>query len=520
MKPRAALLLAAGAAATAAHAALPVQVEDNLGFRRGAFVARGMTARPVGMGEAYTAVADDAAAISWNPAGLARIARWQAAAMYDTADNGVNLSYAAAAVPVGSGTAGASVTALNWGTWDVRDATGLRTGSGSGMDLALALAYAFTLPGRMGGSAGFAVERVSEAVGGSLFGLSAGGQLPVGDALTAAFSLQHFGPKADGFSLPAAARAGAAWTGVANTTLALDAGYGLTDHAVIVAAGAETRVLRMFALRAGFKKELANDALTGLTGLTLGVGFRRGRLGIDYAFQPFGDLAVSHRISLLYGLGPSADVVREIEFRDAQPVGVSTLGEKATVGAIPSAELENNAEQAYRDAAARAAAGDTAGARDRAQTAVELNPFHWQAWQLLGNEKQAGGDTDGALKAYVESLKIHPDNPELKAYATQLQASVLAARKTPATKPVLPAPGAGGLDAAQAAYAAGDVDGAWAKVAPVLQAEPGNAAAWQLLGNCQYAKGDAAGALTSWKYALSLNPDNPTLKSFVDSLAK
>src|SRR5262245_62120250 len=113
----------------AARAALPVTVRDDFGFRRGAFVARGMAARPVGMGEAFTAVADDASAISWNPAGLARVARWQAVGMYDAAGEGLGISYAAAAVPVGTGTAGASVTALNWGTWDLRDATGFKTGS-------------------------------------------------------------------------------------------------------------------------------------------------------------------------------------------------------------------------------------------------------------------------------------------------------------------------------------------------------------------------------------------------------
>ena len=507
--------------AVSGHAAAPVSVTDDLGFRRGSFIARGMAARPVGMGEAFTAVADDASAISWNPAGLAHVSRWQAVGMYDAAGNGLGVSYAAAAIPVGSGTAAASVTALNWGTWEVRDATGFRTGSGSGLDYALALAYAFTIPGRTGGTAGFAVERVAEAVGGSLVGVSAGGQIPVSETFTAGFSIQHFGPKADGFSLPATARLGVAWQAWDGGTLALDGGYGLTDHAMQVAVGVESRVWKVMSLRAGYRKALANDALAGLAGLTLGAGFRRGRLGLDYAYQPFGDLAVSHRIAFLYGLGPSEEVEKDLEFREAQPIGLTTLGDKPTVGTIPSAELEKDAEQAYRDAQAALAAGDGERAKAKAETAVQLNPFHWQAWQVLGSQRLAGGDTDGAIKAYVESLKIHPENSDLRAYASKLQADVLAARNVAGTKPVLPAPAAvSPLDAAQAAFAAGRVDEAWAAVAVLLKADAGNAAAWQLLGNCQSAKGDTAGALTSWKYALQLNPDNPALKAYVDSLAK
>ena len=53
------LLLVALPWAAAAGAQDPVAFSE-FGFRRGAFLARGIGARPVGMGEAFTAVADDA----------------------------------------------------------------------------------------------------------------------------------------------------------------------------------------------------------------------------------------------------------------------------------------------------------------------------------------------------------------------------------------------------------------------------------------------------------------------------
>jgi hypothetical protein len=39
-----------------------------------------------------------------------------------------------------------------------------------------------------------------------------------------------------------------------------------------------------------------------------------------------------------------------------------------------------------------------------------------------------------------------------------------------------------------------------------------------MIGNCQYAKGDRASALQSWRRALAIHPDNPGLKAFVESL--
>lgn len=67
-------------------------------------------------------------------------------------------------------------------------------------------------------------------------------------------------------------------------------------------------------------------------------------------------------------------------------------------------------------------------------------------------------------------------------------------------------------------YAARDFDGAWAKAYEALQSDPGRWDAWQMIGNCQDAKGDRAGALISFRRALELNPDAVRLKAYVDSL--
>jgi len=67
-------------------------------------------------------------------------------------------------------------------------------------------------------------------------------------------------------------------------------------------------------------------------------------------------------------------------------------------------------------------------------------------------------------------------------------------------------------------YAAGDYTGAWSKASEVVRAKPDHWEGWQLLGNCQYAQGDKTAAISSYEYSLSVHPDNPQLKAWVEKL--
>jgi long-subunit fatty acid transport protein len=57
---------------------------------RGAFNIMGAGARAMGMGGAFTAIADDATAASWNPAGLAQLTKPEASLVYDSYSGEVN----------------------------------------------------------------------------------------------------------------------------------------------------------------------------------------------------------------------------------------------------------------------------------------------------------------------------------------------------------------------------------------------------------------------------------------------
>ena len=75
----------------------------------GEFLTLGAGARAIGMGGAYSALADDASAAYWNPAGLAQVDRTQAAFMHSTLHGLDAYDYFNAAHPIGGG-----VWSLSW----------------------------------------------------------------------------------------------------------------------------------------------------------------------------------------------------------------------------------------------------------------------------------------------------------------------------------------------------------------------------------------------------------------------
>lgn len=270
---------------------------------RATFLSRPVGARPVGMGEAWTALADDASAAAWNPAGLGQLDSFGAVAMYDHVGNNLGMRYLAAALPAGPGVAGVSLTVMSYGSYDVFDAHGTRTGTRSLWDAGFTAAWATKHPGWLGvrGWSGVSIEVAREAVGESAVGAGLGTQIPLGEEWTVGAAAQHLGPSRGGYALPAVARLGAAWTAREHFRFAADGALGLADRQAWVAVGGEWTVGSRLALRAGYRHALDARRPGGLVGVTGGVGFRLGGVGVDYAYQPFGELTTSHKFALVYG---------------------------------------------------------------------------------------------------------------------------------------------------------------------------------------------------------------------------
>ncbi len=173
------------------------------------------------------------------------------------------------------------------------------------MDFGFTASYAYSNHPWFGMKAhtGLALTLAREAVGESLVALGAGVLFPVNPRLTAGFALRNLGPAVGGFDLPAAVQAGVAFTDDPDETgvrMALDFGYGLIDRLTSVKVGAEAFLNPVTILRAGYSRFFEDQGFEDASGLTAGLGVRIGAFGLDYAYQPFGRLARSHRFAVVY----------------------------------------------------------------------------------------------------------------------------------------------------------------------------------------------------------------------------
>src|ERR1035438_3781461 len=94
---------------------------NNVGTSGAEFLKIGPGARPVGMGEAFTGVADDIHAIYWNPAGLGTLKNAEITGMHMQYFQSIQYEFAAFAYPTRDhGTWGFAVTNLHTDNIDRR----------------------------------------------------------------------------------------------------------------------------------------------------------------------------------------------------------------------------------------------------------------------------------------------------------------------------------------------------------------------------------------------------------------
>jgi len=266
-------------------------------------------ARPVGMGGAYTALATDANALLYNPAGLGRIRNHEATFMHNQYFQGISQEYAAYASPYGLG---ANVNLFSFGRVQK---TSLSNPDGDGMgvtsltDLAASAGYGHGIGADM--SLGLGVKYLRS----SLAGITAQGfaadlgalyAVPAARGLTFGCAVQNIGPKIkfknEQENLPLNVRFGSAYAfklGSQRSVVSADVTKERSEN-VLFNGGFETIIMGMMAVRAGFNSR--NDA--GL-GITAGVGWIYQKLSLDYAIVPYGDIGIAHRVSVTLRWGGS-----------------------------------------------------------------------------------------------------------------------------------------------------------------------------------------------------------------------
>ena len=279
-----------------------VYAEEGKGGYAGAFLQIGVGTRALGMGGAFTAIADDGTAIYWNPAGLSQLDEKEVVGMYsflslDRHHNFVSFSYPAEDV----GTF--SLSWLNFGVSkiDGRDQSGNPTGDFSDNEMAFQLAYGRKFTSMISIGLGYKYLNHSladyKAHG---FGFDIGVMINATDMIAVGFAIQDIGSKLKWDTesdhedeIPMTMRGGAA---ISPPTLPLKLAIDLeknTEQDAEIHFGAEYQLMDIIGLRAGYHEEIC-------AGVSFHLPIDFGKLQVDYVLTPDSNLdeGATHRIGL------------------------------------------------------------------------------------------------------------------------------------------------------------------------------------------------------------------------------
>jgi len=304
------LVFIACIATARAHAGTLAQETSAVGLHvSGALLDRAPGVRSSGMGQAFVAVADDSTAVWWNPGGLAQLRSVHVG--LETASEIKELStrlfFLSTAFPIGPGVAGLNVTQLQLGSYEVRDENGRKLGDEALDELTTCIGWGMPSPAwwPLKGSVGVAIEMARDGVKQTTMGLTVGMLADI-SRVRCGLAIRHIGIPSRGYAPPLAISLGPSGYLIAGLRGALDLSYGLVDRIFGVGAGLEWRPTRGLAVRGGYGRRGQPGGLVAVGGPTLGLGFRVGALGLDYAFQSFGDVVTAHKVALVYGRLPGS----------------------------------------------------------------------------------------------------------------------------------------------------------------------------------------------------------------------
>lgn len=300
--------------------ATPVFAQYDYGFKFNKAGSSGMQflkiaagAREAGMGEAMTAVTNDANAVFWNPSGIAKVDKIQVSFNHNRWLVGSEHSTLAIAVPVRRMVVGLGLTSFGIDDFEETtvtepDGTGRMVSAGD-LLVGLTVSRRFTERLVIGGQIKYAYETLDNDSYGNIL-MDIGTQYDTGFRnLRLGFSLQHFGPDMSvldqKFRTPLLFRLGAADEIIDLDQLKLTASAELvhpTDNIEWVNTGLEMVLIDTFVLRAGYRFYVDQMNVSAGFGLiTPDTNF--GKLYLDYAYAPTGTVfAPVHRFSVRFSL--------------------------------------------------------------------------------------------------------------------------------------------------------------------------------------------------------------------------
>ncbi len=393
----------------------------------------GVGARAAGMGDSFTAVADDVTAIFWNSAGLADLESSELTFAHNSwiqDSNSENIGYAH---PLGRyGTIGGGFAYTGYGSFERRDEFGaLLSGKTSSYDLGIVAAYGIgPFAGHCGGAAVKYYYQSIFGEGSSAIALDLGGITHLGSLLSFGVNARNIGvlmTSSDmSFDLPMGLRVGAALHPTIGDNhkliFAIDTDARLENFDRFN-LGLEYSIARTAAVRCGYVVKRYDNDLDGLSNLSLGLGGLYKGVKMDYAFSANGDLGAAHRISLTMRLGEWIGKKQPAPGPTAQegamPAELPTESAGESQQAATTIDNRALAHKKYKEGLALQRQDDQRAAFAAYYESVHLDANNADVWLKLGNIYYKFNKKNEAVKCYEASLNLNPANEELRRWLEQ-----------------------------------------------------------------------------------------------------
>jgi hypothetical protein len=281
--------------------------KNDAGTSAGQVLKMGAGARASGMGEAFTAVADDASAVYWNPAGMAMITNRSLSFMHAAWFESIVYDWFSYVHPLTKKDfAGVGIQYLSYGSISGTDSSGNTTGDFTPSDMVGTLSYARHFSS-IGVSLGVNAKYLSSKIknNASAFAVDLGAVYPLMPAINVGAVVQNIGTKMKYYqeedALPLTVKLGSEMYLLPGWLISFDINAPI-DNAVTPAIGTEYRyqinAKSLLIGRTGYNSKAKDTG--GLNGISGGLGFVYRQICVDYAFVPYGDLGDTHRISFSF----------------------------------------------------------------------------------------------------------------------------------------------------------------------------------------------------------------------------
>ncbi|MBI4376897.1 MAG: PorV/PorQ family protein [Elusimicrobia bacterium] len=489
----------------------------------GAFMSYGVGGRALAMGGAYYAISDDATAAYWNPAGLSQLQRKELTTMQASLFAQTKLMYIGYAHPLKGGSVfSLSMTQLSSGGFEKVDVTYNQAtqepsvinkgGSFSDQQRAIGLSWGKSVTETV--AFGATIKQVTRQLDSSsddfktldLGTMKVMGPYRLGLGLQNVFS-QSTGDTDD--KLPVVIKLGnSVRLFKERLTLGLDASRPLSGT-VDLRFGGEYWVTRWFAFRFGLMGVPAIQE----TDFGFGLNFRS--FGIDIA-QGLHDLGSSTRFSFSFRFGQSKGDRSSAQIKGVLKQGFDAFNE----GNFALAVQKFN----------QALDGQPGNKQIQAMLARLMNVTSFVSQATGGEETQAfvrkgvisyvdGRDLRGAVNSLRYAYNKNPKDEKLLNLLNMVEKEAGVAEMTRRME---------GpeqftwidqkiYDARQAVYD-GKYDAAIRRSQDVLDLEPNNVTALEIMGSAFYLMEQKDKAIAVWKRALELDPNNKAIREFMQNI--